>query len=147
MKCKEIYYDQLAANSYQLTAKNRNKKMYIQKFRKLEVWCKAMDFIENIYLKTSSFPAKELYGLTSQIQRSVVSVALNIAEGSGSSSDVEFRRFLRMSLRSSYETVCGLEIAKRLKYLDKNEFEELINQCDELSAMLFGLIKKLKAGC
>ena len=116
-----------------------------QKFRKLEVWSKTMDFVEQIYLITKQFPKEELYGLTSQIQRAAVSIALNIAEGSGSGSDQEFKRFLNISLRSSYEVICGLEIAKRLKYLDEKSFNKLTNQCDELSAMLFGLIKKLKA--
>ena len=133
---------QPSAISHQL---KNYKNMTNQKFRKLEVWSKTMDFVEQIYLITKQFPKEELYGLTSQIQRAAVSIALNIAEGSGSGSDQEFKRFLNISLRSSYEVICGLEIAKRLKYLDENSFNKLTNQCDELSAMLFGLIKKLKA--
>ncbi|MCU0666118.1 MAG: four helix bundle protein [Candidatus Omnitrophica bacterium] len=77
--------------------------MEIQKFKKLQVWSKAMDFIEQVYLKTSKFPESECYGLTSQIRRASVSIALNIAEGSGSGSDLEFKRFLNIALRSSYE--------------------------------------------
>jgi four helix bundle protein len=119
--------------------------MQNQKFRKLDVWIKTMDFIEQVYLKTGRFPKEELYGLTSQIQRAAVSIALNIAEGSGSGSDLEFKRFLNIALRSSYEVICALEVAKRLKYLNEPDFDRLVNQCDEISAMLFGLIKKLKA--
>ncbi|MCU0666152.1 MAG: four helix bundle protein [Candidatus Omnitrophica bacterium] len=62
-----------------------------------------MDFIERVYLKTSKFPQSECYGLTSQVRRAAVSIALNIAEGSGSGSDLEFKRFLNIALRSSYE--------------------------------------------
>lgn len=119
--------------------------MQDQKFRKLDVWLKTMDFIEQVYLRTDKFPKEEHYGLTSQMQRAAISIALNIAEGSGSGSDLEFKRFLTISLRSSYEVICALEIAKRLKYLSNLDFDKLVNQCDELSAMLFGLIKKLKA--
>lgn len=116
-----------------------------QKFRKLEVWVKAIDFIEQIYKVTNKFPERERFGLISQIQRAALSIALNISEGSGAGSDPEFKRFLHISLRSSYEVICGLEIAKRLKYAAEAEFYKLLDQCDELSAMIFGLIKKLKA--
>ncbi|MEE8359903.1 MAG: four helix bundle protein [Candidatus Omnitrophota bacterium] len=116
-----------------------------QRFRKLEVWNKAMTFVEEIYRITSKFPAKEMYGLTSQLRRSAVSIALNIAEGSGTDSDREFKRFLIISLRSSYETMCGIEIANRLRYCSDKENVKLVNKCDELSAMLSGFIKKLKA--
>lgn len=116
-----------------------------QKFRKLKVWCKAMDFIEKVYKITKKFPAREIYGLASQLRRAATSVALNIAEGSGSGSDNEFNRFLNISLRSSYEVVCGIEVAKRLKYCSNDETNSLLSECNEISAMIFGLKKKLKS--
>lgn len=116
-----------------------------QKFRKLDVWNKAMDFIEKIYRITDKFPAKELYGLTSQLRRAATSVALNIAEGSGAGSDLEFNRFLTIAYRSNYEVMCGIEIAKRLNYLDIVDFEHILDKSDELSALLSGFKKKLKA--
>ena len=97
-----------------------------QKFRKLEVWSKAMDFIENIYSVTSKFPKEEVYGLTSQIRRAALSIALNIAEGSGAASDDDFNRFLTISLKSSYEVMCGIEVAVRLKYILGNDSEYLL---------------------
>ena len=119
--------------------------MQEQRFRKLDVWAKAINYIEKLYRITEKFTSKELYGLTSQIRRASTSIALNIAEGSGSGSDNEFRRFLNIALRSSYEVFCGLEIAKRLKFISDDEFKLLTKDCDELSAMIFGLQKKLKA--
>lgn len=116
-----------------------------QRFKRFGVWAKAMDFIEHIYKITNRFPTYETYGLTSQLRRSATSIALNIAEGSGSGSDNEFNRFLNMSLRSSYEAICGIEIAKRLKYCHEKEAYQLLDKCDELSAMISGLKKKLKA--
>ena len=68
-----------------------------QKFRKLTVWHKSLDFIEDIYKLTQEFPNHELYGLTSQLRRAALSVAMNIAEGSGTGSDREFNRFLNIS--------------------------------------------------
>jgi len=104
-----------------------------------------MDFIEEIYKITEKFPAKELYGLTSQLRRAATSVALNIAEGSAAGSDIEFNRFLNIANRSNYEVMCGIEIAKRLNYVEVVEYDLLLKRSDELSAMLSGLKKKLRA--
>lgn len=114
------------------------------RFKKLMVWIKAMDFIEKIYKMTSQFPDTELYGLVSQLRRAAISIAMNIAEGSGSGTDNEFKRFLNFSLRSSYEIICGLEVANRLGYCANNEIQGLLQECDELSAMITGLKKSLK---
>ncbi|MFH1800715.1 MAG: four helix bundle protein [Candidatus Omnitrophota bacterium] len=116
-----------------------------QKFRKLEIWNKSMDLIEEIYRVTEKFPAKEVYGLTSQLRQAATSVALNIAEGSAAGSDNEFNRFLSIAHRSNHEVMCGLEIAKRLEYLRSNESDPLLERSDELSAMITGFKKKLKA--
>ena len=116
-----------------------------QKFRKLEVWNKSMDFIGEVYKVTGKFPSSEIYGLTSQLRRSAVSIALNIAEGSGAGSDNEFNRFLNISLRSAYEVMCGVEVAKKLTYCNDQEKDFLLTKCDELAAMLSGLKNKLKA--
>lgn len=115
-----------------------------QKFRKLNIWQKAMDFVEKIYKTTNEFPSNELYGLTSQLRRAATSVALNISEGSGAGSDNEFNRFLSMANRSNYEVMCGVEIAKRLKYIGEDELNNILKESNELSAMIFGLKKKLK---
>jgi len=104
-----------------------------------------MDFIQEVYELTDKFPGKELYGLTSQLRRSVISIALNIAEGSGAGSDAEFKRFLTIALRSNYELMCGIEIAHRLKYCSDSEKDEILIKSDEISAMLAGLKKKLTA--
>jgi four helix bundle protein len=114
-----------------------------QQFRKLLVWKKAIDLVECIYKITKEFPSTETYGLTSQIRRASISVSLNIAEGSGSDSNNEFKRFLNMSLKSSYEVMCALEIAFRLGYLNNKKTDELLEKCNEISAMLSGLKKKL----
>lgn len=103
-----------------------------------------MEFIESVYRITGKFPASETYGLTNQLRRAATSIALNIAEGSGAGSDNEFNRFLNMSLRSSYEVMCGIEIANRLSYCNETEINSLIRKCDEISAMVAGLQKSLK---
>lgn len=116
-----------------------------QRFRKMEIWKKAMDFIEVIYKMTNKFPKTEMYGLISQMRRAATSIALNIAEGSGADSDNEFNRFLTMALRSAYEVMCGTEVSQRLAYCNEQDRENVLKNCDELAAMIFGFKKKLKA--
>lgn len=119
--------------------------MNTHKFRKLKVWQRSIQFVSLIYKITSKFPIEEKYGLIDQIRRAAVSICLNIAEGSGSGSDAEFTRFLRIAQRSAYEVVAALEIAINLKMADKIIIDGVINEVDQISAMLSGLIKSLKA--
>ena len=115
-----------------------------QRFRDLLVWKRAMQFISLIYELTIEFPVDERFGLISQLRRAAISIALNIAEGSGSGSDAEFKRFLRMALRSTYEVMTALEIAANLKLANQDIIDLRIKEADELAAMLSGLIKSLK---
>lgn len=114
-----------------------------QKYRRLIVWNKSMDFIGLIYKLTSQFPNNELYGLTSQLRRASVSISLNIVEGSGAGSDMEYKRFLNIARRSAYEVLCGLEIAQKLNFCTIEETDQLSDKCDQISAMITGLSKKI----
>ena len=64
-------------------------------FEGLSVYQKALDFIDEVYKQTESFPKKELYGLSSQFIRAACSISLNIAEGKGDS-NAQFNRFLNI---------------------------------------------------
>ena len=75
----------------------------MKNFKNLKVWQKGIELVINVYKDSMKFPKEELYGLTSQIRRSAVSIPSNIAEGSGRNSDKEFNRFLDISLGSSFE--------------------------------------------
>jgi len=112
-------------------------------FRKLKVYQKAIDFSVLIYELTKTFPKEELFGLTSQIRRAVVSISLNIAEGSGNKSNKEFKRFLEIALRSTYEVMSCLEIALKLNYLKEKNHRILIADADEIAAMIVGFSKQL----
>lgn len=114
-------------------------------FRKLKVYNLAIDFVEDIYKLSSEFPADERYGLISQLRRAAVSIALNIAEGSGCGSDAEFSRFLRISIRSLYEVDAILELSIRLKFFNREKIKEIYLKRELLGRMLGQFIKKLKA--
>jgi four helix bundle protein len=116
-----------------------------QKFRQLVIWQRAMSLVADVYQETAALPREELYGLTGQIRRAAVSIAMNIAEGSGAGSDAEFKRFLQMAMRSAYEVMCGTEVATKLRYLPDEKAEPLLDDLEQLSAMLHVFIKKLRA--
>ena len=113
-------------------------------FRELKVWSRAMEYVTRIYELTKTYPKDELYGLISQTRRAATSVALNIAEGSGGSSNAEFIRFLEMARRSVYEVITALEIAQRLNYCKPPQITPLSEEANEIAAMLTGLIKRLR---
>lgn len=119
-----------------------NKKGYFR-FEKLEVWKDARELISIIYQITGVFPTKEQFGLTDQIRRAVVSIALNIAEGSTRGSDADFRRFLKMAQGSLNEVITGFYIALDLKFIQKGEFEQVYDFSLKLNAKLNALIKSV----
>lgn len=113
-------------------------------FRDLLIWQKSMTLITNIYQSTNHFPKEEIFGLTSQIRRSAVSIPSNIAEGFGRESKQDFLRFLNISIGSLFELQTQLEIAKNINYLNENEFNNIFENSREIERMLVSFIKKLK---
>ena len=115
------------------------------RFEKLNVWQDARVFVKHIYTITKKLPSDERFSLVDQLRRAVVSVALNITEGSDRKSDVEFRRFLRISITSVEEVVTGLYIALDQKYITQKQFGELYQEANNLVARINSLVKSLSA--
>jgi len=113
-------------------------------FEKLDVYHKAIEFIDYVYSVTSNYPKEEMFGLTSQLKRAAVSISLNIAEGSARTKK-DFRRFLDMARGSVFECVTILQISKKRKLIDLVKFTELQEKLVEISKMLSGLKKSLTA--
>lgn len=113
-------------------------------FRKLKVYDKSIDLGCVIRKTVKKFPKEEMYALSQQFRRAVDSIALNIAEGSGNSSEKEFSKFLDYSIRSAYECTCCLDIALRNEFITKETYDQLFAQTDEIIAMLVGLQKSLR---
>lgn len=84
------------------------------KFEKYRVYNSAMQLVKAVYEIIKLLPDNEKFGLIDQLRRSSISVVLNIAEGTGGLGDKEFKSFLRISLKSLYETVAGLKIAQEI---------------------------------
>jgi four helix bundle protein len=113
-------------------------------FRKILVWQKSISLVTKIYKTTSTFPKEEMFGLTSQIRRSSISIPSNIAEGAGRESTKDFLRFLYISMGSIFEMQTQLEIAKNIIYIKEEEFNHLYEDSREIERMLASLIRKLK---
>lgn len=113
-------------------------------FRKILIWQKSISLVTKIYTSTRNFPKEEIFGLTSQIRRSSISIPSNIAEGSGRESNKDFIRFLYISLGSLFEMQTQLEIAKNILYLNEDEFNNLYEDSREVERMLVSFINKLK---
>jgi four helix bundle protein len=84
-------------------------------YKDLIAWQKAMDLVEMVYKATGQFPKEELYGLTNQLRRAVISIPSNIAEGQGRNSRNDFKRFLLISYGSLREVETQILIAERLQ--------------------------------
>jgi four helix bundle protein len=112
--------------------------------KKLDVWKDGVAFASDIYKITESFPKFEIYGLTSQMRRAVVSIPSNIAEGAARSSHKEFAQFLSISGGSLSELDTQLEIAHNLGYLTTEQKEDLELKVVCISKKLAGLINKIR---
>jgi four helix bundle protein len=111
-------------------------------FRNLNLWKRSVELATLVYKRTINFPKFEVFGLTSQIRRSAVSISSNIAEGAGRRSKKEFANFLGISYGSACELETQLLIAKNLEYLKVVDFDLLFNELNEIQKMLYVLEKK-----
>ena len=112
-------------------------------FKDLRVWQDAIKFTVAVYRVTGRFPKHELYGLTQQLRRAVVSVPSNIAEGKGHHSDREFRNFLMHARGSLLEVQTQLMIARELGYITPQEGEGLLESSDAIGRCLNSLINSI----
>jgi four helix bundle protein len=112
-------------------------------FEKLEVYQKALAFVDTAYEIMKAFPPEERYCLADQFRRASVSMPLNIAEGSAGTR-TEFRHYLKISRRSVRECVAIVEIARRREYIPHSDSLRLRGRVAELSRMLNGLSKSLE---
>ena len=108
-------------------------------FKELKVWQKAIDLVTEIYTKSQEFPKEELYGLTSQIRRSAVSIPSNIAEGCGRKTNKDFANFLGISLGLAFELETQLIIAKNLNFMNSDDFKILENEIHQIQNMIIKL--------
>jgi four helix bundle protein len=116
----------------------------VQSFRDLQVWQRSMQLTVSIYRLTQGFPREEIYGLTSQLRRSAISVPSKIAEGQGRLGTGEFRQFLGIARGSNCELQTQLEIARALGIGNSQLIDEAESLTHEVGKMLFAMLDSLK---
>lgn len=116
----------------------------IQSFTDINAWKLAKQLAVSIYTETENFPKSEIFGLTSQMRRSAISVSSNIAEGFGRFSDKDQEHFYIMASGSLYEIKSQIIIAGELHMIKNEEFLKIIEQIDETHRTLNGLIRAHK---
>ena len=115
----------------------------MHKLKDLKVYQKALKFTKTVRRTSKKFPKDELFVLTAQFKRAGDSIALNIAEGAGNTSNKEFARFLGYSIRSGFECIGCADIALENEFIDKTSYDEVLSSVNEIIAMLDGLQKSI----
>lgn len=115
----------------------------IKNFKDLKIWQKGMDLAKVVYQITESFPAKEIYGIVSQMRRSVVSVPSNIAEGFMRRHNKEYKQFLYIALGSLAELETQIMLSEQLGFLKGELSKDIQVNISEINRMITGLIKCL----
>lgn len=114
----------------------------MQNYQDLKVWQKSHPLVLEIYKLTELFPKKETFGIISQMRRSTVSIAANLAEGCGKKGTLDIANFFQTSLGSLHETEYYLLLSKDLQYISDDVFER---RNREIKAMLISLIKTIRS--
>mgnify|MGYP003852189529 CR=1 FL=1 len=110
----------------------------------LDVWNISIELVIELYKSTSDFPKSELFSLTQQIRRAVISIPSNISEGYGRGSVKERVRYLHIALGSQAEVETQLIICEKLGYLSSTQFEHLDSMNKRVGQMLVKLIQAFK---
>ncbi len=113
------------------------------KFRDLIIWQKARHLVKDVYSVTNDYPVSEVYGIQSQARRASVSIAANIAEGSGKGTNKDFNNFLNIAKGSLYELQTLIILSNDLGYLNVENSELIISQCNEIEKMLYSFQSQL----
>ena len=107
------------------------------------VWQRAMDLVAEVYQVVKKLPKEELYALSDQIRRAVISIPSNIAEGYGRNSSKEFSHFISIAKGSKSELETQLLLCVKIDYLKESDIQNVMYLIDQVGKMLYSLQKKL----
>lgn len=117
----------------------------MDRWKNLEVWQDADKFALEVYRATKAFPKEELYGLTSQLRRAVLSVPTNIVEGYSRKGDKELSRFLDISFASLAEVKYLLHFSKNLGHISQAEQDKLDKMAGNVGAKLWKFMETVRS--
>jgi len=116
---------------------------HIYGFERLQVWQDIRVLVKKVYILTSQFPQSERYGLTNQIRRCAISIASNIAEGSGRNTPKDQAYFYGLSYASSMELLSQMIIASDLEFINESDLHEIRTLIEPVSNRINGLRRAL----
>lgn len=117
---------------------------HARNFREFKVWQDAVEYCTYIYKICSAMPWFEKKGLGDQLQRASVSIASNIAEGAGRSSDIDFAHFLDNALGSAFEVETQLLIARNIGYINEETYKDMHKKLVDIERQLYAFIRTLR---
>ncbi len=112
-------------------------------YKEMKIWQKARKLVKVVYSISKKLPKEELYGLTSQIRRAVVSVPANIAEGAGRGTDRDFCHFLDIARGSLFELDTLLILSTDLEYVSEEELNPVFESINEIVKMMVSFQSRL----
>jgi four helix bundle protein len=115
-----------------------------KRFQDVEVWKQAHQWVLDIYKTTESFPKSELFGLTSQLRRSAVSIPANFAEGFRKKSLSDKLRYYNIAQGSISESMYHLILAKDLGYADTSMLMQKLTKIDVMLQAYMKAIEKVR---
>lgn len=116
----------------------------MKSYTELDVWKKSRELVKQVYQLTLLFPKEEIYGITNQLRRSVISVPSNIAEGNGRQSNKESIHFLYIARGSLNEVETQLYLSYDLKYIPEEHLKEILEKVISCKKLLNGFINYYK---
>jgi len=109
----------------------------------LDVFKLAHKLALKAYAATRTFPREELFGLGSQIRRAAASVGMNLMEGALRLGSKEYRQFVGIARGSAGEVCYQLLLARDLKYISNQDYQEMHSGYDRVNQMLSRLAQTL----
>jgi len=106
------------------------------RFEDLEIWKLARDLAVKFHLLAERLEQRKLYRYAEQCRGAGLSMSNNIAEGSGSLHPAEFKQFLNISRRSTFENASMLLVFEAMQVFDPAEINPILDDCDKLSRMI-----------
>ena len=115
----------------------------MQSYRELVVWQKSMMLVKSVYILVRKLPKEEIYALSDQMRRAVISVPSNIAEGYARESSRDYVHFLSIAKGSLYELDTQIQVSIMLGFFNEEQANEALSLCDECARMLTSMIRKI----
>jgi len=114
------------------------------RFQDLKIWQLAIEIADELFDIADNLERRRLYRFADQLRGAGMSISNNIAEGSGSDSKKEFKQFLNMARRSTFENANILILPQKRKLISENSLDNLLNKLDSLCRQITSFQNSLK---